>query len=123
MAIEQVVTGWTGQCRHGLGNPDSLILSECCIEMDPVKIAGVKEWLTPRNVIEVFFFQSFVSLISFYQRFIPDFSHIAKPLHQLTKEEPWCWTKLRRVPLVNSNSLLVLHPWSLSCLTIMHASG
>jgi len=68
-----------------------LILSEGCIEMDPVKIAGVKEWPTPKNVTEV---QSFVSFINFYRRFIPDFSHVAKPLNQLTKKgEPWRWSE------------------------------
>src|SRR5882724_8896571 len=27
----------------------SLILSEGCMEMDPVKVAGVRDWLTPRT--------------------------------------------------------------------------
>ena len=68
----------------------SLILSERCVEMDLVKITGVKEWPTPKNVTEV---QSFVSSINFYRPFIPDFSHMAKPLHQLTKKgEPWHWS-------------------------------
>src|SRR5882672_4067072 len=60
----------------------SLILSEGCIEMDPVKVAGACEWPTPRNVTEV---QSFVWFVNFYQQFIQDFSHVAKPLHQLTR--------------------------------------
>src|SRR5882724_12047912 len=34
-----------------------LILSEGHVEMDPVKVAGVQDWLTPRNVTNV---QSFV---------------------------------------------------------------
>src|SRR5882724_5877426 len=41
----------------------SLILSEGCIEMDPVKVAGVQDWLTPKNVTEV---QSFIGFINFY---------------------------------------------------------
>jgi len=40
-----------------------LILSEGHIEMDLVKIAGVKEWPTPKNVTEV---QSFVGFVNFY---------------------------------------------------------
>ena len=55
-----------------------LVLSEGHIGMDPVKIAGVKEWPTLKNVTEV---QSFVGFINFYRRFIPDFSHVASPLH------------------------------------------
>ena len=41
----------------------SLILSEGHIEMDPVKIAGVKAWPTPKNVTKV---QSIVGFIKFY---------------------------------------------------------
>ena len=68
-----------------------LILSEGHVELDLVKIAGVKEWPTPKNVTEV---QSFVGFVNFYQRFIPDFSHVAKLLHQLTKKgEPWHWSE------------------------------
>src|SRR5712664_2459322 len=69
----------------------SLILLEGHIEMDPVKVAGIRVWLTLRNVTEV---QSFVRFINFYQRFIQDFSHMAKPLHQLTKKgEAWKWAE------------------------------
>ena len=66
-----------------------LVLSEGRVEMDPVKIASVRDWPTPKNVTEV---QSFVGFINFYHRFIPYFSHVAGPLHHLTKkEEPWRW--------------------------------
>src|SRR5467141_1985807 len=69
----------------------SLILSEGRVEMDPVKVAGVRDWLTPRNVTEV---QSFVRFVNFYRQFIQDFSHVAKPLHQLTKKgEAWKWAE------------------------------
>jgi len=64
-----------------------LILSEGCMEMDPVKVAGVRDWPTPRNVTEV---QSFVRFVNFYRHIIQYFSHVAKPLHQLTKKgEEW----------------------------------
>ena len=68
-----------------------LVLSEGWVEMEPVKIAGVRDWLTPKNVTEV---QSFVGFVNFYQRFIPEFSHVASPLHRLTKKaEPWQWNE------------------------------
>jgi len=41
----------------------SLILSEGHIEMDPVKVAGIKNWPTLRNVTKV---QSFVGFVNFY---------------------------------------------------------
>ena len=68
-----------------------LVLSEGRMEMDPIKIARVRNWLTPKNVTEV---QSFMGFVNFYCRFIPEFSHVATPLHHLTKKaEPWHWTK------------------------------
>src|SRR5882724_8078709 len=66
-----------------------LILSEGRVEMDPVKVAGIRNWPTLRNVTEV---QSFIRFVKFLRRFIQDFLHIAKPLHQLTKKgEMWRW--------------------------------
>ena len=36
--------------------------------------------------------QSFIRFVNFYQWFIQDFLHVAKPLHQLTKKgEAWRW--------------------------------
>ena len=72
-----------------------LVLLEGWVEIDPVKIAGVREsdrdWLTLKNVTEV---QSFVGFMNFHCRFIPEFSHVASPLHHLTKKvELWRWTK------------------------------
>src|SRR5882724_2014622 len=89
-------------CRHQLylkaekctfGQPTveylGIILSEGHVEMDHVKVAGIGDWLTPRNITKV---QSFIRFINFYQQFIQDISHVAKPLHQLTKKgEAWRW--------------------------------
>ena len=59
--------------------------------MEPVKITRVRDWPTPKNATEV---QSFVGFVNFYHRFIPEFSHVAHPLHHLTKKaEPWQWTQ------------------------------
>ena len=67
-----------------------LILSQGQVAMDPVKVSGVQDWPIPRNVTEV---KSFLGFINFYRRFIKDFSHIAKPLNQLTKANiSWSWT-------------------------------
>jgi hypothetical protein len=66
-----------------------LILSEDQVEMDPVKIEGVRGWPVPRRVKEL---QSFLGFINFYRRFIEDFSKIARPLHDLTrKDTKWKW--------------------------------
>src|SRR5882672_10722492 len=85
-----------------------LILSEGHVEMDPVKVAGIRDWPTPRNVTEV---QSFVGFVNFYQWFIQDFSHVAKPLHQLTKKgEAWKWTKDKRKAFEELKQLITSTP-------------
>jgi RNase H-like domain found in reverse transcriptase/Reverse transcriptase (RNA-dependent DNA polymerase)/Integrase zinc binding domain/Chromo (CHRromatin Organisation MOdifier) domain len=65
-----------------------LIISDGHIEMDPVKVAGVTEWPTPKNKKEV---QSFLGFINFYWHFIKDFSLHARPLFDLTGKDAWKW--------------------------------
>jgi hypothetical protein len=92
-----------------------VIISHNHVEMDPVKIAGVSEWPTPRSKKEV---QSFIGFANFYRRFIADFSHHARALFDLTwKDVPFVWgtreedafTKIKE--LVTSAPVLVL-PYS-----------
>jgi hypothetical protein len=61
-----------------------IIISHNKVEMDPVKIAGVADWLMPSNKKEV---QSFVSFVNFYRCFIPGFSHHAHTLFNLTMKD------------------------------------
>ena len=70
--------------------------------MDLVKIARVVEWPTPQSKKKV---QQFVEFANFYQWFIKDYSHIARPLFDLMGNikfkweeeqeqafrELWCW--------------------------------
>jgi hypothetical protein len=66
-----------------------LVISENHVSMDPVKVKGVTDWPVPKKVKEV---QSFLGFVNFYRRFIKDFSHIARPLHALTrKTTEWRW--------------------------------
>ena len=59
--------------------------------MDPVKVAGVMEWPTPKSKKEV---QSFLGFANFYRHFIEGFSHHARPLFELTKKDrKWNWTE------------------------------
>jgi hypothetical protein len=59
-----------------------VVISQDSVMMDPAKVAGVSEWPTPTTKKEV---QSFLGFVNFYRRFIEDFSHIARPLFNLTK--------------------------------------
>ena len=61
-----------------------VVVSHNSVKMDPAKVARVSEWPTPTTKKEV---QSFLGFTNFYWRFIEGFSHIARPLFDLTKAE------------------------------------
>jgi hypothetical protein len=66
-----------------------LILEKGVTCMDPAKIKGIANWPTPKTVKQV---RSFLGFCNFYRPFIYQFSHIARPLNELTqKETPWSW--------------------------------
>ena len=56
------------------------VVSEQGVSTDPDKIKAVTEWPQPTTVIEV---RSFLGFVSYYRRFIPNFSKVAKSLNQL----------------------------------------
>ena len=66
-----------------------LILEGGITRMDPAKVAGIATWPTPTSVKQV---RSFLGFCNFYRPFIYQFSHIAKPLNELTrKDTQWTW--------------------------------
>ena len=56
------------------------VVSKQGVSSDPDKIKAVTEWPQPTTVTEV---RSFLGFVSYYRRFIPNFSKVAKPLNQL----------------------------------------
>ncbi|KAF8737683.1 hypothetical protein RHS02_06087, partial [Rhizoctonia solani] len=57
--------------------------------LDKLKIQAVQEWPTPTKVKEV---QSFLGFANFLRWFVANFSHMARPLHNLVKKDtPWKW--------------------------------
>ncbi len=71
-----------------------VIISHNLVAMDPVKIAGVKDWPALTNKKEV---QSFLGFTNFYRRFIQGFSEHARPLFDLTwKDAKWSWGAAER---------------------------
>ncbi|KAF8751812.1 hypothetical protein RHS01_08505 [Rhizoctonia solani] len=59
------------------------------MNLDKLKIQAVQEWPTPTKVKEV---QSFLGFANFLRRFVANFSHMARPLHNLAKKyTPWKW--------------------------------
>lgn len=67
------------------------VVSAKGLQVDPKKTESVSKWLTPQNPKEL---KQFLGLASYYRRFVPNFAHIAGPLHQLTeKGRCWSWTR------------------------------
>ena len=67
-----------------------LILEQMQTWMDPVKVAGVREWPTPTTVKGV---RSFLGFCNYYRAFVQDFSELALPLNALTRKgREFVWT-------------------------------
>ena len=61
------------------------------VQMDPGKVAAVRDWPTPMTLKEVW---AFIGFANFYRRFIQGFSTMAHPLHDLTKKDvSWHWSQ------------------------------
>ncbi|GJZ86575.1 putative reverse transcriptase domain-containing protein, partial [Tanacetum coccineum] len=61
------------------------------IHVDPAEIKSIKDWESPKTLIEI---RQFLGLASYYRRFIEGFSKIAKPMTKLThKSVKFNWGK------------------------------
>ena len=68
-----------------------VIIGEDEVRMEKEKVQGVIEWPVPRSVKDV---QKFLGLANYYRQFVKDFSKIAKPLYEMTRQETkWSWGK------------------------------
>jgi len=65
-----------------------IIVGKGQIKMEQKKIKAVKEWKTPTKVKDI---KSFLRFANFYQRFIYNFSYMAKPLNELKGKKEWKW--------------------------------
>ena len=64
-------------------------LSARGVEPSEEKIAAVVNARPPQNVSEV---RSFVQLVQYLAKFIPDFAQVAEPLRRLSRKgEPFVW--------------------------------
>jgi len=85
-----------------------LIISENEVSMDPVKVAGVREWPTLENKMDV---QAFLGFMNFYWRFIWDFSAKAQSLFDLTcSEQVWTWSRKEQVAIEDLKTAVTTAP-------------
>jgi len=65
-----------------------VIVGKKQVKMEQEKIKAVKEWKMPMKVKNV---ESFLGFANFYQHFIQNFSHTARPLNKLKGKKEWKW--------------------------------
>lgn len=84
------------------------IIARDGIRTDPAKTGAVRQWATPKNVTDV---RSFLGLCSYYRKFVPNFSDIAAPLHELTKKKSiFAWGREQQNAFVTLKDRLVSAP-------------
>ncbi|UYV78634.1 K02A2.6-like, partial [Cordylochernes scorpioides] len=84
------------------------IISAEGVQTDPEKTETVRMWPTPKDLTQL---RSFLGLCTYYRRFIPGFSNIARPLHRLTESgRPFVWTPDCRRAMEKLKEMLVAAP-------------
>ena len=67
-----------------------VIVGKGQVKMEQEKIKTVKEWKMPIKIKDV---ESFLGFANFYQHFIQNFSHTARPLNELKGKKEWKWNE------------------------------
>lgn len=84
------------------------LITEHGVKPDPAKIECVKNHPVPKNVTEI---KQFLGLSGYYQRFIANYSHIAKPMTNLLKKnQPFEWTSECQTSFKNLIKKLITAP-------------
>jgi len=89
------------------------IISAGQIAISPAKAQSISDWPTPTKVRDV---QSFLGAMNFWRKFIPGFSSIARPLHNLTRKDtkfewtPECQTAFDVLKSKISSEPILKHP-------------
>jgi len=80
------------------------------VAMDPDKISEIVWWHRPKTVHEV---RQFLGLCGYYRRYVPNYSQVATPLHEMNKlAESFIWTEERDAVYETLKTHLVRLPYS-----------
>lgn len=92
----------------------SYIMSAERFSMDPQKVSAVLQWLRPSYLCSV---QRFLGFANYYQKFIRNFSTLAKPLTDLTRKacgpHDWLAEAIKAFEALKSafaSALMLSHP-------------
>lgn len=81
------------------------IISKDGIKVDPTKIEGILKIPRPLNITEL---RSFLGVVNFYARFVPNLSTILSPLYDLLRKGTvWKWNERRERAFKSIKNLLV----------------
>jgi hypothetical protein len=89
------------------------VVSADGIKMEPGKVSAIQNVPVPANIKEM---RSFLGLVNYYRRFIPDFASITEPLTRLTRKNvPFAWNALcaaafARIKNLVTDSVVLPHP-------------
>jgi len=85
-----------------------VILEKGVTRMDPVKVAGIRDWPTPTTVKQV---RSFLGFCNFYRLFIKGFATHARPLNRLTRKDvEWQWGQAEDEAFTKLKTLVTSEP-------------
>lgn len=84
------------------------IISQNGVQPNPDKVKAVTDFPTPKSSKDI---KSFLGLVSYYRRFIQDFSKLAKPLTNLLKKDvPFLWENAQQLSFETLKNQLVSAP-------------
>ncbi|XP_062532989.1 uncharacterized protein LOC101738890 [Bombyx mori] len=84
------------------------IITRDGVKPNPDKVKAVTQYPVPKSQKDI---KSFLGLVSYYRRFIPDFSKLAKSLTSLLKKDtPFNWTNEQQLNFENLKNKLVEAP-------------
>ncbi|GFQ87651.1 retrovirus-related Pol polyprotein from transposon 297 [Trichonephila clavata] len=99
------------KCRFGQRSLKNLghLVDKDGIRPDPGKVEAVLEFPTPPQAVTQV--RSFLGICSYYRRFVHNFADIARPLHELLKQDvKFVWKEEHQSAFIRLKSLLTRYP-------------